>query len=370
MKPISYRKRGVRKVDKPNKGNTIKIKLNGESKDFLEESPKMDKEAKPEETTRVIKIKPTPSESDGFLETAAAQEPVDESFDWIIPESTENDIVEYKIASNTKPKKKDPIKITSFSANSLKKNGRPLGSIIISTTFAILIGLTFGFFMLKLVTEPSKKVTLAPPVTEEVSGGTEKSTSTGKTTTAVLEQLTTNVIQGGVFSSKDGAKATADQITSKGIPSQLVEMDGKQYLFMGVADTIATAKTLGNKYKENGVQEVFAKPILVDEKKVADVSEKEKAFLEAAPTMYQALSIVTSSALVTKSIPEESTKTLTALGEQLKVSGLKNENVKKLYAELTAADEKVKDFQKSKSEKSLSAAQQHLLNFLSIYYSM
>ncbi|MGG3560474.1 hypothetical protein ABES03_02330 [Neobacillus rhizosphaerae] len=356
-------------MDKPNKGNTIKIKLNGEHTKFEEEAPKKEPEVSTNSTTRIIKINPAPTESDGHLETAAAQESVDESFDWIIPESSDTDLVEYKIATTINTKKKGPKKNTSFSSNNIKKNDRPLGSIFVSATFAILIGLTIGIFMLKMVTEPSKKVATVPTVVEE-TGGTETTTTTGKTTTAVLEQLTTNVIQGGVFSSKDGAKSTAEQITTKGIPSQLVEMDGKQFLFLGVADSITTAKTLGNQYKENGVKEVFAKPLLVDEKKVADVSEKEKAFLEGAPTIYQALSIVTSNAMVTKSIPEESTKTLTALGEQLNVSGLKNENVKKLHAELTDADAKIKEFQKSKDEKSLSAAQQHLLNFLSVYYSM
>ncbi|MDR6122198.1 stage II sporulation protein B [Bacillus sp. SLBN-46] len=357
-------------MDKPNKGNTIKIKLNGENTKFEEEAPKKEPEVSTNTTTRVIKINPAPTESDSYLETAAAQESVDESFDWIIPESSDADLVEYKIATTTNTKKNGPKKNTSFSSNSIKKNGRPLGSIFVSATFAILIGLTIGIFMLKMVTEPSKKVATVPTVVEETGGTETTTTTTGKTTTAVIEQLTAYVIQGGVFSSKDGAKATADQITEKGIPSQLVEMSGKQYLFLGVADTIDMAKSLGNQYKENGVKEVFAKPLLVDEKKVADVSEKEKAFLEGAPTIYQALSIVTSGAMVTNSIPEESTKTLTALGEQLKVSGLKNENVKKLHAELAGADAKIKDFQKSKDEKSLSAAQQHLLNFLSVYYSM
>ena len=357
-------------MDKPNKGNTIKIKLNGENTKFEEEAPKMEPEVSSNTTTKVIKINPAPTESDSYLETAAAQESVDESFDWIIPESSDNDLVEYKIATTTNTKKNGPKKNISFSSNSIKKNGRPLGSIFVSATFAILIGLTIGIFMLKMVTEPSKKVATVPAVVEETGGTGTTTTTTGKTTTAVIEQLTAYVIQGGVFSSKDGAKATADQITEKGIPSQLVEMSGKQYLFLGVADTIEMAKSLGTQYKEHGVEEVFAKPLLVDEKKVADVSEKEKAFLEGAPTIYQALSIVTSSAMVTKSIPEESTKTLTALGEQLKVSGLKNENVKKLHAELVDADAKIKEFQKSKDEKNLSAAQQHLLNFLSVYYSM
>jgi stage II sporulation protein B len=357
-------------VDKPNKGNTIKIKLNGENQPFQEEQKKNESEARIESTGKVIKIYPNLSESDVFFETAAAQESVDESFDWIIPESSENDIEEFKIASNNSPQKSGLKKLSSFSTNTKKKNERPVGSILISATFAILIGLTIGFIMLKLViTESSDKVTTEPTVVKE-KGVTESKTTAGKTTTAVIKQLTTYVIQEGVYSSQEGAKETSTQLTSKGVPSQFVDMNGKHYLFLGVADSIETAKSLGVQYKEKGVKDVFAKPILLDEKKFSDITEKEKTFLEAVPTIYQTLSIATSSALVTKEIPKEASKALAGIKEQLNVSGIKNEKVKKLKTELASADEKLKGFQKLKDAKSLSEAQQHLLNFLSLYFSM
>jgi len=110
--------------------------------------------------------------------------------------------------------------------------------------------------------------------------------------------------------------------------------------------------------------------LLLDEKKVSDITTKEKDFLETVPTIYETLSLVTSSALLTKSISEESTKALAGIEEQLKVSGIKNEKIKNLEAELTSAEEKVKAFQKSKDAKSISEAQQHLLNFLSYYFTM
>jgi len=356
-------------VDKPKKGNTIKIKLNRETPPVQEELKKSELEASVEPVTRVIKIDSNKLDSDVFLETAAAQESVDESFDWIIPESSENDIEEFNIVSSKTSKKSIVPKITSFSSNT-KKNGRPLGSIVISGIFAILIGTTIGVVMLKLVTTgPTEKTVTEPPVVEE-KGGTDKKPAAGKTTSADLKQLTVYVIQGGVFSSKEGAKETSSQLSSKGVPSQLVEIDGKQYLFLGVADSIETAKSLGTKFKDNGVEDVFAKPLLLDEKKVSDISTKEKDFLEAVPTIYETLTLVTSSALLTKSISEESTKALAGIEEQLKVSDLKNEKVKNLKAELISADEKVRAFQKSKDAKSIREAQQHLLNFLSTYYSM
>ncbi|MFK9091298.1 SPOR domain-containing protein [Bacillus salipaludis] len=357
-------------MDKPKKGNTITIKLNGETPPVREEPKIIEPEANIEPVTRVIKIDSKRKDSDVFLETAAAQESVDESFDWIIPESSENDIEEFKIVSSKPSKKSSLPKIASFSTNSKKKNGRPLGSIAISAIFAILIGTTIGVVMLKLVITGSPEKTVTEPTVVVDKAGTDKKPAAGKGTSLVLKQLTAYVIQGGNYSSKEGAKEVSTQITAKGIPSQLVEIGGKHLIFLGIADSIETAKSLSTQYKDKGVEGAFAKPLVVDEKKVSDISTKEKDFLDAVPTIYQTLSLATSSGLVTKAIPDESVKALAGIEEQLNASGIKNENVKNLKAELTSAVEKVKAYQKSKDAKSLNDAQQHLLNFLSYYYTM
>ncbi len=357
-------------MDKPNKGNTIKIKLNRENPPIQEVPPKKEVEANNDPIPKVIKINSNLSETDVFIETAAAQESVDESFDWIIPESSENDIEEFKIVPSKSSKKTALPKITTFSSNTKKKNGRPLGTIIISAVFAILIGTTIGVVMLKLVitTPTDKTVTTIPTVVTEKPDSTEPKTNEGKNTTGAISQLTAYVIQGGVFSSEAGAKETSSSLASKGVPSQAVEMDGKFYLFLGVADSIEAAKSLGAQYKENGIEDVFAKPLLIDEKKFTNVTDKEKTFLEAVPTIYQTLSIVTSSALMTQSIPNDANKILAEVEEQFK-SSVKNEKVKGLKSELVSANEKVKAYQESKNKKNLTDAQQHLLNFMTLYYS-
>ncbi|MFP5114410.1 SPOR domain-containing protein [Bacillaceae bacterium C204] len=359
-------------VDKPNKGNTIKIKLNGETPPHQEIPLKKEDEANNDVIPKVIKInrENTESESDVFSETAAAQESVDESFDWIIPESSDHDIEEFKIVPSQTSKKTVLPKITTFSTNTKKKNGRPFGTILISAAFAILIGTTIGVVMLKLVITPpsNKAVTTEPIEVTEKPVSTETKTSEGKnTSSAAISQLTTYVIQGGVFSSEAGAKEISSNL-SKSVPSRAVEMDGKYYLFLGVADSIEEAKALGAQYKENGVKDVFAKPLLLEEKKFSNLTDKEKTFLKTVPTIYQTLSLTTSNALVTKDLSEDESNVLSDIDATLKGS-VKNEKIKDLKAELVSANEKVKSYQESKEEKNLTEAQQHLLNFLSIYFS-
>ena len=374
MKPMTHRKReeyGL--VDKPNKANTIKIKLNGDNPHHQEVPPKKDMEESNAPIPKVIKINTNLPEPDIFQETAAAQESVDESFDWIIPESSENDIEEFKNIPSQTNKKKTLPKIATFSANTKntkKKSGRPLGTILISAAFAILIGTTIGVVMLKLVITPpsNKTVVTEPAVVTDEPGNTETKTTEGKNNSATIAQVTAYVIQGGVFSSEAGAKETTSNLASKGVPSQTVEMDGKYFLFLGVADSIEAAKSLGAQYKENGIEDVFAKPMLLDEKKFNSVTDKEKTLIKAIPTIYQTLSLTSSNALLTKELPEEAIKALSDIEDQLK-SSIKNEKLKDLKSELVSAEEKVKSFQGSKDEKNLSDAQQHLLNFLSLYFS-
>ncbi len=358
-------------MDKPDRGNTIKIKLNGETQTFSEEPINKKQESTNDSLSNVIDE--DISEHDVFLETAAAKESVDESFDWIIPESAENDIQEYKVVTSQNQKKGMNKKPPTFSTFSVKRDGGMLKSILVTAVFAILIGTSFGALMLKLVISDSSKPTVTEPVV--VGKGTDKEGSAateGKSTSMVLGAQTAFIVQGGAFSSQEAAADGASEAKGKGAPAQTLAMNGKEFLFLGVADSIETAKQLEGHYEANGFDDVLPKQIPIAEKTVSDINETEKNFLESYPAIYQQLSKVTSNAIVSGSISSETSKEVTGFGEQLKQSAdkLKNDKVKNLNKELSSALEKVKAFQEKKDKDSLVDAQQHLLNYLSIYYSL
>jgi stage II sporulation protein B len=359
-------------VDKPKRGNTIKIKLNGENQTFSEEPIQKDPESSKDSFTKVISIENDFHEQDVFLETAAAQEPVDESFDWIIPESSENDIQEYKVVSSQNPKNSGKKKQISFSTFSAKQNGGPIKSILVTAVFAILIGTSFGALMLKLVISDTSKPAVTEPVVVDKGSNKGSESAGGKGgSSIVIGAQTAFIVQGGAFKTKDAASQAASQAKGKGLPAQSVTMNDNNFLFLGLADSIETAKALGATYKANGFEDVFAKQIPIAERTVSGINETEKSFLEAAPAIFQQLSKVTSNGIVSGSLSSEASKEVTSLGDQLKQSEeLENEKVKSLNVELSSALEKVKDFQEKKSEKSLIEAQQHLLNYLGIYHSL
>lgn len=358
-------------MDNPNKnGRTITIKLNGEPHTFEEKVKDKEKIEAQNPQSEVIDVVSENEETDVILETAAAQESMDESFDWIIPETAEHEIEEYKIVNHQKNKKSTLPKIASFTTNTKKKDGNGFRSIIISAVFAIVLGTGFGFLMLKLVlTEHSNKPATEQVLTEEQ--GTEKAAIPPSTrATASVKPLTTFVIQGGVFSSKDGAQATANQLAEKGVPAQSVEIDGKEYLFLGVASTIDDAKKIGSNYKDDGIADVWAKSLSVEQKDINGVNAADKTFLETAGAIYQDLSEVTTIAMLTESIPEDSFKTVSTLIGKTDSTALKNTKVKSLQNFLATAAEKVANYQKNKDQNNLVEAQQNLLNFLSLYYSL
>lgn len=359
-------------MDKPNRGNTIKIKLNGESQTFSEEPIEKDQESSEDSFTKVINIDEDFNDQDVFLETAAAKESIDESFDWIIPESAENDIQEYKVVSSQNQKNGGKKKTASFTTFSMKRNGGVLKSIIVTAVFAILIGTSFGVLMLKLVINENSKPTVTEPIVEGKGSDKGSEATGGKSSSIVIGAQTAFIVQGGAFSSKDAAADGASQAKGKGAPAQALAMNDREFLFIGVAESIESAKQLEGHYEANGFDDVLPKQIPIAEKTVSDINETEKSFLEAAPAIYQQLSKVTSNAIVSGNISSDASKEVTGLGDQLKQSAdkLKNEKVKNLNKELSSALEKVEAFQEKKKKDSLVEAQQHLLNYLSIYYSL
>ncbi|HJV30801.1 MAG TPA: hypothetical protein VJ558_01315 [Bacillales bacterium] len=362
-------------MDKLPSGKTITIKINGEKKPFIEENAKKElpNENSEQVTDTALSDFPHPKQ-ESYHESAASQEPVEESFDWILPETTENEIKEYQFAKQTKHKKKTSKgKSTISSISAIRKKNGVLKSFIFSIVFAVLIGTSFGVIMLKLVViDHSKKTAIetSAPVTKTVAKTVKPNTSTEKIT---LKPFTAFFIQGGMFSTKEGANEISNQVKAKGVPAEILEMDGKSFIFLGVSGTLEQAKSLGNYYKEIGIKEFYAKQIQVPEKTIADVNKDEKNFLEASQLGFQTLLNVTSDVIVNTSNTNEDITTILQTEstiEKIDDKQIKNKKIMELKSELTSAMGLVKGYQKSHDINDIKKAQQHLLNYFSIYSTL
>ncbi|MBS4191466.1 hypothetical protein KHA94_14850 [Bacillus sp. FJAT-49705] len=360
-------------VDRPDKGRTITIKINGNQRSYEENKiPENKLNQEDLENDRLIVDEDQKVNFDYFSsnEAAATQETTDDdNFDWILPEDTieQSDLAEYKIA--TKSKKINKKGLAAF-GSSLKKNNRNglLSSVFITVFFAILLGTSFGFIMLKLVITENTAETELPAITEPVPEEKEGAGSE----TVIVKSLSTFVIQGGVFSTVESAKQVQEDNIQKGIPSQVIEMNEQAVLYLSVADSIENAKEMSQQLKGKDI-EVFAKPISFEEKSIAGLLPEEKKFMEAVPLIFEVMTAGATEAAVDNSISEETLKNIEKQAAILKASKtdqFKHEGIILLKSELDLAYAQLKSYSESNDSNVLTKLQQHLLGFLSTFHSV
>ncbi|MBY0123958.1 SPOR domain-containing protein [Bacillus sp. S/N-304-OC-R1] len=363
-------------MERPENDRTITIKINGQHRSYEESSDIKNNIDEIQELSNngVIDREGINKDPDSLSleQTAAAKEATDDDdiFEWILPEETvETDLKEYKIA--TKEKKENKKGIGQL-GKSFKKNGqgRMLTSVFLTVFFAIILGTGFGLIMLKLVlSEHTVEVEQQPTVTEPIIEETKQPEAIES---AVLQPLTAFVIQGGVFSNLEAAKQVQEDYIQKGISAKVIEINGQAVLYLGIASSIEEAKEIGKQFKEKGYDS-FAKPITLDEKTIKGILPEEKKIIDAAPSIYAVLAEGVTEASLTSTISDKVVEKMkNGLNKVQSVDDkqLKNEGIISLKSELTKAQQQLLVFKESKDTASLAKAQQHLLEFISIYHTI
>lgn len=332
------------------KKNTITIKMNGEAHTY---QPVQDKPGGEKEIVR--------EDPDSFEEHAAGLEAEEENFEWILPEQEPAEAEEFIIneAVNTAaiyPKQSQSL---------FKKKKGPIKPIFFTVAFAVLIGLTFGAVMLKLVLTDKPVVTSADP---QLGGkpagentGKEKPGKTAAAASAKLPSLSAFVVQEGVYSTKDAASQVQTKLEAKAVPSAILEMDGKYMLLIGLAGTLEDAKEIGASMKGKGI-DFYAKEMALAEREAGKATASEKEFLAKAPEIYNVLSAAAAAAYSGKNAP--SIEKAAGLLEAMDGGKFTNNNIEALYNELEKAAASLAAFEKNGASKDSLSAQQHLLNFL------
>lgn len=331
--------REARKMkNKANKG--IKIKINGQEKIYV--ADKSDKQ------------------------TAAAVEPPDETFDWILPEDDEEPDKEIKHA----PLNRKSSGLVAFSSLLHKlRGGNPssaLSKTIIAIAIAVICGTSLGLIVTKTITSEKElanvETTAAPSsitsTTDTTSNSAEKSDDKSNVS------LTSYLVQGGVFTNEGAAKSTQVLVAQKGVPAEVFQIDKKFYLFLGTAESLEDSKKLAVFLKTYGV-DVFWKEVSL---KPESLSKEDAAIVTEMATIYQKLVKVTSNQLLTPSSIgniEEINKEVASVLAAVK----KNESagLSEAGSNLKGAAELFNQYQQSNEPAQLLQAQQKLLLFLLAY---
>lgn len=353
-------------MDKPKSEKTITIKINGKDRPFQEKKEEMQEKAwDPRQLDRQKKQEQT--EFFASIQTAAGKE-ADDSFDWILPEETEDaDIKEYKIAAPPKSPAKNGLSTLANKFQGRNKQGF-LTSIFLAVFFAVLLGTGFGFIMLKLVFTDQAAETVAPPIKETPAASKLQSPAAA----AELETLTAYVVQGGVWSNSEAAQQVQEANSQKGVYSQSLKMGEQTFLFLGVSGSLDQAKEIGADLKSKGI-DVFAKEVAFEGKVIEGLNAEEKKLADIASALYQSLSEGAASASLGSSIAPETAQEIknhsNAVNE-LQADQIQNKSLTSIKEELLDASKQIETYQQAGDSASAGKIQEHLLAFLAAYQSL
>ena len=358
-------------TEKPENRKTITIKINGKDRPFQnnESQPKADTQQ-----DAFVNNKDSMVPKNSAEEVAAGSEALeDESFDWILPNSSDeesDDIKEFQLQTD-KDKKQNMLlkKKQKGSKRNLSKG--MVVSIFFAVFFAIVLGTGFGFVLLKMVDTDKTAIagnnSTAPAQTE--GGDSSSNEPASGSVEATKEEISTFVVQNNIYTTEEAADKEIDELINKGIFAQKVAVDGKYAIYLGVTADIDSAKELKTDIEKDG-EKPFAKEMIFPGGEAGNVSEAEKQFLDAAPEIYSAASAALTSAYAGSPIQEETAKKLVEqqkLLNDLKVSGFKDESIKKAAEGLTAGVNGAAVLEQDSGAANQETVQKSLLAFLANY---
>lgn len=296
-------------------------------------------------------------------ETAAAGEKAEAGgFDWVLPEDKKKEAdVDYEPINTHLPKeKKKKGSRHFFKSFSPKKAG-----MVLSAVLAVVIGLTFGLFVYKLVVNPENDGQL----TDASVSAPAKSKPATANLLVKAPEMKASVIQGGVFNTEEAAKATADKLSEKGIPSATIAIDGQNFLFIGVTPDLSSAKLWAKEYETSGI-DVYPKEFAIPEMEIKVGSEAESTLLADSAQIFQSLLGQAASAELKGTADQDELK---KIGEKIGAFGKSDagsDGINEMKKHLTEAHKGLLDFTGSGGEDSLAGAQQALLLFLKTYHDL
>lgn len=327
---------------KPEKSITIKI--DGKKHPFQEE--------RKETTDRQLKV-PTEQE---------------EAFQWVLPDQTETPIdrISTTKVEDVRPKSKQRGTVFSFG----RRNNQKWLSIMLTVLLAIFVGTGFGVMIKKYIIQDESIEQIMTPTNQAVSPSkNDKKTDSQAQESLVIPAQSIFVVQGGVFTTEEGAQQFIEELTSKEISATMIQLTGQTIVYLAVADSLEHAKEVGGIFKEKGV-DVYAKQLEISEKQFAQLEEADKLFLQEAFSLFNQFTMNSNALLLGNTLPEGWKVAQAERVELIKELDVKNEKVTHLKNELLAVNTKLQESRETLSEAQFVQLQTHLLTFIGLFDSL
>jgi stage II sporulation protein B len=333
------KRKGACEMDKSGNRKSITIKINGQEKSFEE---KKEDRSNP-----------------GNQMAAAAENSEEESFDWMLPDQDNGNMMNGKI--KPAPLKKGKAAIYNFGGKTKMKG---IKAPFIAILCAILLGTCLGFIILKTFTSNDRAAIPEKKPAISSAPASKPAAAEADTKKVSLPPLTTYLVQGGVFSSESSASDVQKTIKQKGMPSEIFKMNDRFYIFLGTAGSLEESKELASFYKQKKVP-AFWKEVSFS---ASIKQEKQRKMLDEMSGLYSTLSHTTSGLLLSSAFSVDQKQ----LDQQLKAMNetTKDESAKPLsimIQNLASSAEFLSRYQSTKNPEQLLLAQAKLLDFLQDY---
>ncbi|WP_019242771.1 MULTISPECIES: hypothetical protein [Bacillus] len=327
-------------MDKLDRQNTIKIKLNNKGKQYKEEeieNKKVVHSQQPEESQEDI---------DQTAATSTSNEEnnkEDESFEWVLPseEYKEQPTVESSIFTYTSKEK------------TVNKN-RGFQKLVLSVVVAIFVGFGLMYVVLKTITAkedlPVTKIEETKPVNSQ-----KPSESIS------LFPMVINVVQGGVFSSKVAAEDQQLQFINQGIPAEVITQKDKYYIVLFASDSLEHAKEISTKYK-NQISDAYWKEFTL-EGGTSKLSKQDIQKIVATNALFKQLTKVSTNVML--STGQVDTSKLQSTLQDVQKMKADNVKIDELVSILSSAISEIKENANS-FEDSINI-QSQLLQYITLY---
>ncbi len=303
----------VRIVDEENK-NQIKIKINGEDKEFKEELIIHDWKAK--------------------REVAATEERA-------IP-----------LLKNKK--KKRP---------ALPK-GRNHPAIIISCISAIVIGILIGIILLQFMTKDANGNGQGSQTVPANNG-----TTTAGNEQVILPAVSLYILQQGAYKSQESVDKIIQDYKKENQPVASINTGENIRVFIAVTDTLETGKQMREtEFYKNTFTETWPTKLEMNEKVIQHLTGDEKTFLESAYPIYEKLVVEGTKAYLQDDQNISMDELTSEIDKMKNFKKLQKKPVQELQKNLIHAYEALNGYLKDRNIENWQKLQQYLLTFVSSYY--
>lgn len=242
-----------------------------------------------------------------------------------------------------------------------KKTGNP--AVVLATISAIGIGVLIGIILLQMmVKDPNQNGQggQPAPASGTVSTGEEE---------IVLPAVSLYILQQGVYQNKSSVEAILEEYQEKNLPASSINNGENIRIFVAVTDTLESGKEMrGTEFYQKTFQETWPTKLDMNQKVIQHLTKEEKQFLESAYPLYEKLVKESTNVYLRGSTNlniEELTK------EQKKIKGfssLQKGPIKELQESLSNASETMVAYLQENNNKNWQNLQKYLLEFVSKYY--